>query len=143
MSAILGAQERRSPAFPLTLTTGDKLSLLLFLFVRVKQEQVVSHFCTAHGRVLSGKPEHVISPSKWPFAWGSAPLSCVVQWVHLTQQSASQAASRYAIYSVGNSRPHQSTYSAAMRPKSKPTTEQCLVRFALSINAGIKVCYAT
>jgi len=29
-----------------------------------------SHFCTAHGRVSSGMPGHVLSPNNCPFAWG-------------------------------------------------------------------------
>jgi len=30
----------------------------------------LSHFCTAHGRVSSGLPRHIISPKNCPFAWG-------------------------------------------------------------------------
>ena len=29
-----------------------------------------SHFCTAHGRMLSGIPWNVLSPNNCPFAWG-------------------------------------------------------------------------
>jgi len=29
-----------------------------------------SHLCTAHGRVSSGMPGHVLSPNNCPFAWG-------------------------------------------------------------------------
>ena len=28
-----------------------------------------SHFCTAHGRMSSGMPRHVLSPNNCPFAW--------------------------------------------------------------------------
>jgi len=35
-----------------------------------------THFCTAHGKVSSGIPGHVLSPNNYcPFAWGSGPPS--------------------------------------------------------------------
>ena len=46
-----------------------------------------SHFCTAHGRVSSGIPGHVLSPNNCPFArgnWATPSNTCFLgpTWVH-------------------------------------------------------------
>jgi len=48
-----------------------------------------SHFCTTHGKVLSGMPGHVLSPSNCPFAWGIwAPSNtCFLRPIHLLRSS--------------------------------------------------------
>jgi len=38
-----------------------------------RQINQFSHFCTAHSRVFSGMPRHILSSNNWPFVLGSGP----------------------------------------------------------------------
>jgi len=61
-----------------------------------RQIERFSHFCTAHGKVSSGMPGHVLSPNNCLFTWGSGP--------HLTHDS------------LGLSMPTTETASRSVQP---------------------------